>query len=61
MTKLKTLIAATLITLPVLALDAAQLPIAQDTAPAISAVKPTTNFGCCIFIIINGMMFCIPC
>ena len=62
MTKIKALVAAALITVPVLALDAAQLPMPSGSEQMMSDPRPTTaNVTCCLWVYWNGMFICIAC
>ncbi|HZF27758.1 MAG TPA: hypothetical protein VE907_01445 [Gammaproteobacteria bacterium] len=62
MSKIRAFVAAALITIPALTLDAAQVPMSQSPAPVISDAKPTTaELGCCFWICIYGVWICFSC
>jgi hypothetical protein len=58
MTKLRTLLAAALLTLPVLALSASE--VTADNVASGTRLEGTSLTGCCM-IYLNGKWMCIPC
>ncbi len=60
MTKLRTLLAAALITIPVLTLDAAQLPATQPGSQAQLAPSSQSVDSCC-WVFFLGRWWCFPC
>jgi hypothetical protein len=61
MSKVRAFVAAVLVSIPMLSLDAAQLPAPHGAVPFMSDPRPTTVNGCCMIIVIGGMYYCIPC
>jgi hypothetical protein len=57
--KLKALLAAALITVPVLALDAAQAPAPSD--PSQAQMSGTRTLRDCCYVYFMGRWYCIPC
>ena len=56
MSKIKAVIAAALITLPMLSLDAAELQLPENPAPVMSDGRPTTTNLCVWW---GGIWFCV--
>jgi hypothetical protein len=62
MSKIRAFIAAALVTVPALTLNAAQVQMPQSATSFISDARPTTtNQTCCIFVYWQGMWICIVC
>jgi hypothetical protein len=61
MSTIRALIAAALITVPALTLNAAQVQMPQSATSFITAPKPTTIQYCCAYIYWQGMWICIVC
>jgi hypothetical protein len=62
MSKIRALIAAALVTVPALTLNAAQIQLPQSATSVISDAKPTTTHQvCCGYIFWGGMWICIMC
>jgi hypothetical protein len=62
MSKIRALIAAALVTVPALTLNAAQVQMPQSATSIISDARPTTtNQRCCAYVYLGGMWICIVC
>jgi hypothetical protein len=62
MSKIRALIAAALVTVPALTLNAAQVQMPQSATSFISDARPTTtNQRCCAYLYLAGMWICIMC